>query len=415
MRLWQLLLLAAQGVRRTPLRVTLTALGVAIASGSLVSLVAFAIGLQSNAETPFRKLDLLSRIEVGAKGTNPGARGGGRDAPPPDAALLDDAVLARFRGIPGVELAYPETLLGGIEIAREGKSRRTFVTGLPREAGRLAFVADLIVAGSYFGADGGAEALLGSSLVRDLGFEKPEDAVGQTVTLIASGLSPSVARSFAFERRQLELRIAGVVDPVGWGIGPGAEAAILPLDLVRDLPGIRFESALQQLRGGRAEVRDGYSRVVVRVGRPSDAPVVEEKIRAMGFETMTMLTRLEELRTFFVVVDLLLAAVGTVALVVAGLGIINTLLMAVLERKREIGAYKALGATDGDVRTIFLAEAALVGLLGGAGGLVLGRVVSALIELGVNQYARRQGIDQLIAVFQFPPWLLGGRWRSPWR
>jgi putative ABC transport system permease protein len=114
------------------------------------------------------------------------------------------------------------------------------------------------------------------------------------------------------------------------------------------------------------------------------------------------------MRKAFILMDLVLTAVATVALVVAGLGIINTQLMAVLERFREIGIYKALGASDGDVRLLFLAEAALVGLLGGTGGLVLGRVVSWIIEIVVNRLAQGEGIDEPIMAFAFPFRLLGG-------
>src|SRR5216683_3340665 len=128
----------------------------------------------------------------------------------------------------------------------------------------------------------------------------------------------------------------------------------------------------------------------------------------MGFRTQTLLAQIKEIRTGFIIMDLVLTAVGTVALVVAGLGIINTLLMAVLERYREIGTYKALGASDGDVRVIFLAEAGLVGLAGGLGGLVLGRVVAWVIEIVVNGIARNRGIDEPIVAFAFPFALLGG-------
>jgi putative ABC transport system permease protein len=145
---------------------------------------------------------------------------------------------------------------------------------------------------------------------------------------------------------------------------------------------------------------------MVRVEHRSDLAPVEEAIRQMGFKTRTMLSRLEEVRTFFVVLDVLLASVGTVALVVAGLGIVNTLLMSVLERYQEIGISKAIGASDGDLLVLFLTEAGVIGLLGGLGGLVLGRVVSWLIEIGANAYARTQDVTAQLDLFAFPLWLL---------
>jgi putative ABC transport system permease protein len=146
----------------------------------------------------------------------------------------------------------------------------------------------------------------------------------------------------------------------------------------------------------------------VRVGRPADLGPVEDRVRTLGYATSTLLDQARQFRTAFLLLDVLLAAVGAVALVVAGLGIVNTLLMAVLERTAEIGTYKALGATTGDVRVLFLFEAALVGVLGGVAGLALGRVVSFGIGIGVNRVARGRGIEQDIAVFAFPWWLLAG-------
>jgi ABC-type antimicrobial peptide transport system permease subunit len=82
--------------------------------------------------------------------------------------------------------------------------------------------------------------------------------------------------------------------------------------------------------------------------------------------------------------------------------------MSVLERYQEIGIYKAIGASDHDIRVLFLTEAALVGLLGGLGGLVLARLVSWLIQWGVDQYAVRQGVPGPFDLFYFPWWLLSG-------
>lgn len=110
----------------------------------------------------------------------------------------------------------------------------------------------------------------------------------------------------------------------------------------------------------------------------------------------------------FLFLKSLLSAVGSVAMVIAGLGIANTLLMTVLERYEEIGLYKAIGATDGDVRLLFLSEAAVLGLIGGLGGLALAGVVCWGMQWGITLFFARQGITQSVDAFYFPWWLLGG-------
>ena len=131
----------------------------------------------------------------------------------------------------------------------------------------------------------------------------------------------------------------------------------------------------------------------MRVERPTDLVKVEKRLKEMGLGARTSIERLEEMRKFFVFLDVLLAAVGTVALVVAALGIINTLLMAVLERYQEIGTYKAIGAADGDIVVLFLTEAILLGLAGGRPG---GSAARFRRSSAVNIYARGQGVEEAI-------------------
>jgi putative ABC transport system permease protein len=399
MRTLELLRLALGGVRRTPLRVALTSAGVAIATGALVSMIGFAFGMQEQVEEPFQRSELANRIDVSAPTADLKS---GQAAP-----LLDDDAVARIGAVAGVVLAYPELSVNG-EVNHGGKTQSVTATGLPREAGRLRLVRDCLVAGRFFSPGGGPDVILGQRLVRLLGFGSPEEAVGAAVRITTRGLTPDGAKSFRYEDRAFEARVVGVWDPPGGPSGHRPEGVLLPLDVIRDLPGAQAESVLDRLRRGLADAPPGYGRVVVRVGRPADLFRAEEGIRTLGFRTHTLLTQIREMRKAFVLMDLVLGAVGTVALVVAGLGIINTMLMAVLERVREIGVYKALGASDGDIRVLFLAEAAVVGLLGGLAGLALGRVVSWGIDVVVNELARRQGIDDRVVFFSFPPYLLGG-------
>lgn len=112
------------------------------------------------------------------------------------------------------------------------------------------------------------------------------------------------------------------------------------------------------------------------------------------------------MRRFFLAIQLLLTAVGGIALAIAALGIVNTLLMAVLERYQEIGLCKAIGASDGDLFVLFLTEAGIIGLLGGLTGIGLGWLMSWGMETLASVYAHRHDIAGRLDLFAFPLGLL---------
>jgi putative ABC transport system permease protein len=365
-------------------------------------MVGFALGVQARVEEPFQKMELLNRIDV-----TPRARTNDSTAAlPPEPAALNEAALGRIAALPGVVLAYPDFRLSGVEVVFGESRTKATAIGLPAEAGNLAFVRESLIAGRFIVATD--QVVLGKRLAKDLGFSRPGEAVGEPLVLEVRGLVPSNEGAFHAERRQVRAVVAGVWDPPGGQHGFAADSLVLPLQVIRDLPGVHFDSTLLSLFERRAQASKALGRAVVRVRRASDLFLVEQRIQKMGFETQTLLGQLKQMRTAFIVMDLVLTAVGTVALVVAGLAIINTQLMAVLERFREIGVYKALGASDADVRILFLAEAALVGLLGGGGGLILGLFVSWILGWVVNAVAHKYEIDGPIMVFDFPWVLLSG-------
>lgn len=398
MRIWKIVWLALGGLRRTPLRAVLTCLGVTIAAGALVSMVAFALGIQSRVEAPFEKLGLFNNIEVSPK----------EDEQSDDAPLLNGDALRRMEAIAGVELVYADLRVNDVQITHEGQTKSGIALGLPREAVLARFLREILVAGEPFGPEEAPEAILAEGLAGELGFDSPQQAVGAVVTLKTSGLSPDDADSFAFERKEFKVTVVGVYRLAPMGPRFIRRGVILPVELMKEIPGVRFSAVLEHLRAGKSGEAAGYRRATVRVGHPRDLPAVEAEIKEMGFKTHTLLSDIEEMRTFFVFIDVLLGCVGAVALVVAALGIVNTLLMSVLERYQEIGIYKAIGASDGDLLVMFLTEASIIGFVGGLGGLLLGRVVSWGLEIGVNHYARTQGVEVDLTVFNFPIWLLAG-------
>jgi putative ABC transport system permease protein len=163
------------------------------------------------------------------------------------------------------------------------------------------------------------------------------------------------------------------------------------------------------LRGGELDFSSSpaYPSLSVRVRNPSQIESVQDAIRKLGFNTFSILDATRGLRRFFAVLDLFLGIFGSLALAVAALGIVNTLVMAILERRREIGIMKAIGASDADVKKLFLAEAAVMGLAGGALGVALGWVIGRVINVGTNFYLRRQNLPPE-NLWSVPWWLVGG-------
>src|SRR5262249_6052716 len=137
-------------------------------------------------------------------------------------------------------------------------------------------------------------------------------------------------------------------------------------------------------------------------------PTVEAAIAPMGYMTFSLLDVTARLRQVFAILDMLLCIFGSLALAVSSLGVINTLVMAILVRRREMRGFQALGASYCDIRQLFFAEAGVMGLIGGAAGVTIGWGIGRMIQLATTIYLRRQSIPAE-NIWSVPWWLaLGG-------
>jgi putative ABC transport system permease protein len=209
---------------------------------------------------------------------------------------------------------------------------------------------------------------------------------------------------------EIQLQIVGILKPDVVFSTPGAfsrSSAFVPLDVAEGMRGVQGNDTREVVGNSFASTGEQYASLTLRVDRASEVTGVQDAAKQMGFATFSLLDFTQGLRRVFAILDMLLGIFGSLALAVASLGIVNTLVMAILERRREIGVLKALGASDGDIRQLFFAEASVMGIAGGAGGVLLGWGIGRVIQTVTAIYLRRQAIPAE-NIWLVPWWLVVG-------
>ncbi|MFM8302852.1 MAG: ABC transporter permease [Actinomycetota bacterium] len=149
----------------------------------------------------------------------------------------------------------------------------------------------------------------------------------------------------------------------------------------------------------------GYGALLAVATSPDEVDRIARDIRGLGAATAVAKDQIDDQKRAFRIIGFALGGIGAIALLVAAVGVVNTMVMSILERTREIGVMRAVGASRKAVRRLFTLEAVLLGLFGGVVGVVVAYGISALANPVVNQQLSDNGLTNR-SIISVPP-LLG--------
>jgi putative ABC transport system permease protein len=419
------LLLALRNLHQARLRTTLTTLGVAIGVGALAGMMSLGVGMQEQLFGQFLKSGVFDSITVFPNtpgfGRLPGAgaqrRANRSPEHPPGSAneeksqvTLDDDALRRFASLKRVKEVYPNLRIP-LEVKYGTFSEFTAGVAVPLSARGEGFF-QKVSYGAFFPNDEDDSCMLSLEFAQRIPGTEPKDLVGKDLTLgyatAAGGLSPmQVFGGLSVQRVEKRYRVVGIIErEPGPTMGIAMFSSVMiPLRKAQEMGAADVsnpQALLLQLSNKRS-----YGSVTVKVRRPQDVEETEQAIKDMGFQAFSLNDALKGAKKAFILLDIALSLIGSIALTVASLGIVNTMVMSILERTREIGIMKAIGGSDGDIRKIFLVEASAIGLAGGILGIVLGWVAGRVINFGANLYIQSEG-GTPANMFSLPWWLIFG-------
>lgn len=358
MRFSDTIRLSLQNLGRAKFRSFLTILGVVIGISAIVAFVSLGIGLQKITTNQIASITALTTLTVNQTPASTSMEAGPK---------IDDKLIKKI------------SKLKGVKRSSESVNLPTSVESGETSAGAIVYGIRIInsdletsVISNGKNLKNSTDAVISSALAKSFSQDQ-ESLIGKEIQINILKNSDGLD----YQASQIKFNIVGIDNNETTSI------VFVPLD--------------QLYKAGSF---NGYSSLKVQVHQRKEIAGVKNSVKAMGYQVSTIEDLIEQVDKIFLLIEIILGFVGGIGLLVSFLGIINTMTIAFLERTREIGIMKAIGARRGDIRKLFIFESLMIGFLGGLGGVAVAVGTGDLINFVVNSLIKNSG--QRLDLFVMP-------------
>ena len=380
--------LAFRNLMRRKTRTILAVIGVVVGTSAIIVMLSIGFGLSASFQEQIESYGNLHLVDVYSGGGMMYAEGGGMisSGGETDAGVLNDKAIASFEKIKGVDAVSPKVeqyLSFGV-----GKyiAQATVIGIKPEVMQKFGYELQegrLLEAGDKY------TVVFGNQVPS--WFYNPKKTWGSTwggeaqVDVITNKMIATADETYGQKQQKgqstdedkinyPEYKVKGV----GILANPSDDSAYNVYMSLESLEIIKKEAA--KARKETISNKNEYDAAMVYVGDIDNVEDVSNAIREMGFQTNSLNDWLKSMQQTARMIQGILGGIGAISLLLAALGITNTMIMSIYERTKEIGIMKVIGANLGDIRKLFLLEAGMIGFLGGAVGLIFSYILSLLMN-----------------------------------
>jgi putative ABC transport system permease protein len=391
LRLGDLIGMAFYNLWRRKLRTTLTILAVVIGATLIALMVSLGSGLQGFIVEQFGLMVPQDALTVSTGESTYFMGGSPHEIPSTETQVVEpfteDDVIA-ILAIEGVERVDYTISVTALYVSPKDSDKNYSVYA--STAPDYEVTMRELVAGTHFNEDASGECLISYDYLEAFGWSDAEAALGNELFITVGKRDPynQGERGYSFVVTgviQKTINVTEIIIPMGDAMEMARYYQDNPKLYTEEQPGFTLQ---------------------VKVAGEDVVEQVAQDIEDLGFSTITPGEILDEINNVFGIIQIGLSAFGIIALVVASIGIVNTLMMAIYERTREIGVMKAVGATKGTIRLIFTIEGAALGFIGGVVGVALGFIAGQMLNIIGSQTFLSDFPTFKISVFPF--WLIIG-------